>query len=335
MDIFETLFNDWGGSWWLSVIFIIVGFMALIYAADLFVDSASRLAKMAHIPELVIGLTVVAMGTSMPELAVSTVAALKNSAGLAIGNVMGSNILNILLILGITAIMKPLVFKQSSIKFEMPFLIGITLLLVLYAQTTGDIDKIAGVIFLALFAVYIAYLFFSSARHNKETKTQKAANEETAKASVTGILFCLAFIVLGIMGVIIGSEIAVTGSKGIAEIIGIPDRVIGVTIVALGTSLPELVTSIIAVKRGSTDLAVGNIVGSNIFNILLILGITALISPVALAWTGAGYLIDGIFAITAVILLFIFAFSQKKLTKFAGIVFVVIYAAYAVLTVIN
>jgi cation:H+ antiporter len=339
MAVFETLFNDWGGGWWLSALFIIVGFAALIYSADLFVENASKVAKIAHIPELIIGLTIVAMGTSMPELAVSAAAAIKNSAGLAIGNVTGSNILNILLVLGIAAVIKPLVFKKASIKYEMPFLILITVLMVLYAQLTGRIDKTAGILFISLFCVYLTYLVLSAVFDKSQRNFVPAANDpETIKHKKVGvieILICLVFVAFGIMGVIIGSEIAVVGSKGIAEIIGIPDRVIGVTVVALGTSLPELVTSTIAVKHGKVDIAIGNIVGSNIFNILLILGITALISPTALAWNGTGYLIDGIVAITAAVMLFGFAFSQKKLTKTAGIIFIAAYTAYAVMTIMN
>jgi cation:H+ antiporter len=344
MDIFETLFADWGGSWWLAIIFIIVGFVALIYSADLFVHNASKVAKIAHIPELIIGLTIVAMGTSMPEMAVSTVSALKDSAGLSIGNVTGSNILNILLILGICATIKPLLFKRASLKYEMPFLIGITVLLVSYAQITGKIDKVAGIIFVLLFCVYLTYLVLSALfdkdgdgvidKFQKDFVPPEPEKEEykLQKIGVIEILFCIAFIVLGIFGVIIGSGIAVAGSKGMANIMHIDQRIIGVTIVAFGTSLPELVTSVIAVKKNKVDLAIGNIVGSNIFNILLVLGLTAVISPIPLAWTGVGYLIDGIVAILATLLLFSFAVSQKKLTRTAGILFICVYVAYAIAT---
>jgi cation:H+ antiporter len=345
MDIFETLFADWGGSWWLAVLFITVGFAALIYAADLFVHNASKIAKIAHIPELIIGLTIVAMGTSMPELAVSTVAALKGSAGLAIGNVTGSNIFNILLILGICSVMHPLLFKRASLRYEMPFLVGITVLLVAYEQITGKIDRVAGIIFILLFFVYLTYLVLSALFDKDGDGTidkfqkdfvppeQEKATGELKKVGAVEIMFCIAFIILGIFGVIIGSGIAVAGSKGLANIMKIDQRIIGVTIVAFGTSLPELVTSIVAVKKNKPDIAVGNIVGSNVFNILLILGLTSLISPNPLAWNTVGYLIDGLVAIAAALLLFVFALCQKKLTRTAGIIFICAYAAYAAVTV--
>jgi cation:H+ antiporter len=193
--------------------------------------------------------------------------------------------------------------------------------------------------------VYITYLVLSALfdrdsdgvidKFQKDFVPPKKEITEVKKFTVTEILFCICFIILGIMGVIIGSQITVAGSIGIAEIIGIPDRVIGVTIVAMGTSLPELVTGIIAVRHKKLDIAVGNIVGSNIFNILLILGVAALISPVTLVWNTVGFLIDGVIAVVAALLLFGFAVTRKRLTKTTGIIFICIYVAYAIMTVLS
>jgi cation:H+ antiporter len=345
MDFISTIFERTGATWWMAILFIIVGFVALIYSADLFVEHSSRIAKFAHIPEMIIGLTIVAMGTSMPEAAVSITSALQNNAGIAIGNITGSNIFNILFILGLSAMMKPLVFKKATLKYEMPFLLGVTVLLVLYAQLSGNIDSLLGIIFLILFAVYLTYLALSAV-FDKDgdgiiDKFQKDFVAPEPEVRITGkgagaidILLSIAFIVVGIFGVIIASSITVVGSAGIAEIIGIPDRVIGVTIVAAGTSLPELVTSVIAIKKGNNDLAIGNIVGSNIFNILFILGITALVSPTVLVWSGIGYLIDGIAVIIATVLLLVCSLTGHKLSRREGILFICVFAAYIAVTLL-
>jgi len=288
----------------------------LVKGADWFVDGTSGLARKMGIPQLVVGLTIVAMGTSAPEAAVSVSAALKNNAGIAIGNVVGSNILNILIILGVTAVITSVAIQKSTLKVEIPYMLIITLVLVIMGALDGKISFFEGIILWILFIGYLIYLFLMA-------KNGKEESEEVNKSVWKLILYTI----IGIVIVVWGSNITVDSATKIAEMIGMSERFIGLTIVAFGTSLPELVTSVTAARKGNADIAIGNIVGSNIFNVLFIIGTTALITPVPYA---SGFIIDGIIAIAAGALLWVSVFRKLELRRPWGIVMLVAYAAYFV-----
>jgi len=300
----------------LQILFLAVGFLMLVKGADWFVDGTSGLARKMGIPQLVVGLTIVAMGTSAPEAAVSVSAALKNNAGIAIGNGVGSNILNILIILGVTAVITSVAIQKSTLKVEIPYMLIITLVLVIMGALDGKISFFEGIILWILFIGYLIYLFLMA-------KNGKEESEEVNKSVWKLILYTI----IGIVIVVWGSNITVDSATKIAEMIGMSERFIGLTIVAFGTSLPELVTSVTAARKGNADIAIGNIVGSNIFNVLFIIGTTALITPVPYA---SGFIIDGIIAIAAGALLWVSVFRKLELRRPWGIVMLVAYAAYFV-----
>ena len=243
----------------LQVIILLAGFLFLVKGADWFVEGAASIAKKLGIPQLIIGLTIVAMGTSMPEAAVSITAAINKNAGITIGNVVGSNILNIFIILGITAVITNVAIQKSTLLYEIPFMTVITIILLIFGITGSEVTFIEGVIFWILFLIYLGYLFVMAKKGN---------NQEEAEAKDNPVWKCMLLMVIGGILVVKGSDFAVSGATEIARYFGMSERFIGLTIVALGTSLPELVTSVTAARRGNTGIAIGNIVGSNIFNIL-------------------------------------------------------------------
>ena len=300
----------------LPYIMLVVGFLFLIKGADFFVDGASSLAKKMKIPTLIIGLTIVAMGTSAPEAAVSISAAFKGNTGIAIGNILGSNILNVLIILGITACIIPVRVGKTTVKYEIPFMIAITVILGALGLTTGVLGKVAGALLWVLFIAYLAYLFY-------QAKHMENADEEEIKDRP--IWMILIFIIGGMAAIIFGSNITVDGATFVAEAFGVSPRVIGLTIVAFGTSLPELITSITAAKKGQADIAIGNIVGSNVFNILFVLGTTCLIHDVEYP---IEFLLDTIVAVVSAVLLLVCVIRKKQLTRPAGIIMLVGYAGY-------
>ena len=303
----------------LDILKIIVGFVLLIKGADFFVDGASAVAKKLGVPELVIGLTIVALGTSAPEAAVSISAALKGNNGISIGNVVGSNIMNILVILGLTAVIKTLTVKKSVIRIDLPVMLIATIAMVLWGMLGGTLSRFTGVVFLLSLFTYLIYLVWYS-------RTAEDEEGEGVKDIKTWLMPI--FILGGVAAVILGSNIAVDGASGIASRFGVSDRVIGLTIVAFGTSLPELVTSVTAAVKGHTDIAIGNIVGSNIFNILFILGMTSLIIDLPYLAEGANFVIDGFVMLGAALLLYILILPKKKLTRSGGIVMLLSYLAY-------
>ncbi len=300
----------------LNVLLLVLGFVMLIKGADWFVEGTSGIATKLGIPQLVIGLTIVAMGTSMPEAAVSITAALKDNAGITIGNVVGSNILNILIILGVTAVITSVAIQKSTLKIEIPYMIAITVVLIFMGKTGGVVSRIEGIVLWALFIVYLVYLFFLAKNGKEEDKT---VDTPTWKLII--------FAIVGLVVVVFGSDFTVDGATAIAKALGMSERFIGLTIVALGTSLPELVTSVTAARKGNADIAIGNIVGSNVFNILFVIGTTALITPVIYA---PGFIIDGIIAAAAGVLLWVAVFKKMELRRPWGIVMLVGYAAYFV-----
>ena len=299
----------------LQVFVLLVGFALLIKGADWFVDGAAGLARRLKIPQLVIGLTIVAMGTSMPEAAVSVTAAMDSTPGIAIGNVVGSNILNILLILGVTACMTTLNLRASTLWIEIPFLIAVTALLLVFGVTGSAITFWEGIIFLVLFLVYLGYLAVLAKREKeKEEPVQEIPMWKS-----------LAFMILGGVMVVKGSDLAVDSACQLAAFFGISQRFIGLTIVALGTSLPELVTSVVAARKGNADIAIGNIVGSNIFNILFILGTASVICEIPF---DSRFLVDTGIAIASAALLLAGSAKRCQLGKACGITMLGCYGVY-------
>lgn len=300
------------------LLILAAGTALLVKGADWFVSGASELAAKLGIPPLIIGLTVVAMGTSMPEAAVSISAVIKGNADITIGNVVGSNILNILIILGLSAVITSLSVEKSTIKYELPFLTGISILLVAQGLD-GTISFTDGFVQVILFCIYLAYLFVSAKKKNNGHEAQPVNHQNRKLWQI--ILLCI----FGLAMTVIGSGMAVDAACGIAEKLGMSERFIGLTIVALGTSLPELVTSVTAARKGKSDIAIGNIVGSNIFNILFVVGISALINPVAFA---DGFRFDSAVSAAAALLLILFCAKDKKLKRWHGAVMLMGYALY-------
>lgn len=303
-----------------SIALMIVGFIILIKGADFFVDGASGIAEKFHIPQIMIGLTIVAFGTSAPEAAISISAAFAGTTGIAIGNILGSNLLNILIILGISACIVPLHIGKSSIRFDIPFNLIITLVLVVYGIVFGRLNVFSGIIFWMLMIGFMVHLF----RCAKSEMNQESTEEEPKKQK--NVFLLILYIVGGIVAIIFGSDLAVDNATVIAsDILHIDDRLIGLTIIAFGTSLPELMTSVMAAKKGNADIAVGNILGSNIFNILFVLGTVSLIAPVEFLFS---FVIDGVISIVAVILLYFLSKDDDTLSRRDGVTFLICYAAY-------
>ena len=300
----------------MQVVMLIVGFVLLVKGADWFVEGAASVAKRMGIPQLVIGLTIVSMGTSMPEAAVSITSAMNGSAGITIGNVVGSNILNILIILGITAVITNVGIQKTTFCYEIPFMIGITVLLMIFGITDSVLTFKEGVIFWLLFLVFLGYLFVIA---------RKGEAQEEGETKDIPVWKCLLLIAIGGVLVVKGSDLAVEGASAIARYFGISERFIGLTIVALGTSLPELVTSVTAARKGNTGIAIGNIVGSNIFNILFVAGTTALICDVPFE---EKFIVDTAVAVFSGVLLWVGTIRHKELRKPCGIMMLLCYGAY-------
>lgn len=315
----------------MDYILLIIGFVLLIKGADFFVDGSSSVAKILKVPTIIIGLTVVAFGTSMPELSVSVTAALRGSNDLAVSNVLGSNIFNLLVVLGCCALVKPVAAKWSLLKKEFPFSILITIILLL-VDSDFSIMKIldgnqgfvlgrwAGLLFLILFVLYIYATVKSALRSRAEAKDMEEEEYKTMSPLKSGV-----YIVIGLIGIVWGGNLVVDSASNIALTFGWSQTFIGLTIVALGTSLPELVTSVVAARKGENDLAVGNVVGSNIFNILLILGISSFITPITLDVTAV---YDTIILIIASIVVYVSAISKREIQRKEGILFLVCYFAF-------
>ena len=309
-NVVQMLFN---------IVLIVAGFYMLIKGADIFVEAASKIATKFNIPQMVIGLTIVAFGTSLPEAAISIKGALSGNVGITIGNVVGSNIMNILLILGVASCLAALPIKKNTLKIEMPFVIFVTVLLLVLGMFGDNLSRIDGVIFLVFMALFMVYLVVSA-------KKGEADDEEGTEVTEKDTMLKLVILVVaGIICIVIGSNVTVDAASFVATKCGMSNRLIGLTIVAFGTSLPELVTSATAAKRGKVDIAIGNIVGSNIFNILFVVGVCAVITPVAFE---AAFIKDTVVAIVAAIMLLLCVVKNKKLTKTGGIIMLVSYAVY-------
>ena len=309
----------------LNILLLFAGFAALIFGANSLVNAASSIAVKMGIPSIVIGLTIVAFGTSAPELVVNLIAAISGSTEMVLGNVLGSNIFNVLGILGVSAIIFPLTVKTSTTWIEIPLsLLAAICVLIIGADMFLDdasrnlVSRSEGIVLLLFFAIFLVYNLMVSKSGSEEEKMD-TKDYATGKAVV--------FIILGLAGLIIGGRLIVDSAVAIAQVIGLSERVIGLTVVSIGTSLPELATSIIAVKKKNVDIAIGNVVGSNIFNIFLILGVSTTVSPVIL---NEGAFLDIFVNIAAGLLLFIFIFTGKgrRLERWEGIVFLATYIIY-------
>jgi len=307
---------------WLDIVYILVGFVLLIKGGDFLVEGAVSIAKRANLPPMVIGLTIVGFGTSSPELLVSIQAALSGSSGIAIGNVVGSNIANIALILGTAAIVKACTAKKMTLKVDMPFMLLVTALFVTIAMS-GTISRLAGILGFLLLCSFTIW----------EIKTnQTEENNEDDNEPPMAVWKAIIVIILSFAALVYGSDKLVEGASDIARMLGVSDRVIGLTIVAVGTSLPELFSSVAAARKGQTDMAIGNVVGSAIFNLLCVVGISAAISPIYN--TNDGFLTDYICMVALSGLLWFFLSTKKTLERWEGIVLVTIYVGYITYTVI-
>lgn len=321
------------GVW--MYVFLILGFAFLIKGADFFVDGASSIARLLKVPTLVIGLTIVSFGTSFPELAVSVSSAIKGQNELCIGNVVGSNIFNTLMVLGFSAIFMAVVVQDNLIKKDLPFnlLVSVILLVValdvIFNMDSGrnSISRGDGILLLCFFAIYMFYIVYYAISCRKQYEAQ---TEDDVKN--LGVSKSIIFTLLGCAGIIIGGDVTVDAASAIALHWGMSETLVGLTIVAIGTSLPELVTSVIAARKGECDLAVGNVVGSNIFNALLILGVSAVINPIEL--TDPNLFIDMLVMLAVSILIMAMSFP-KKIRRWEGIVMVLLYCGYMVYVILR
>lgn len=332
----------------LNILLMLIGFVLLVKGADFFVDGACAIAEKFGIPQMVIGLTIVAMGTSLPEMAVSISAAIDGSNGIAIGNVLGSNIVNVAFVLGVCALITPLTIQKNTLHFEIPFVIIITAVLIITGTGGGELSRIDGGILLAMFTLFFVYLIYCTISESKMNKIADLDNHvigapetEIDSAEIVvleskgkAVALAILKIVVGGVSVVAGGQFVVATTTTLAEMANVPNSIIGLTIVAIGTSLPELVTSVIAAKKGKVDLAIGNIIGSNIFNILLVLGVSSLISPIAFA---SSFMIDALVAIGVVIMLFalILVTKTKKLGRVGGAILVATYIGYTLYLVLS
>ena len=322
----------------LYTVILVIGFLALVKGSDIFVNGSSELAKSFHVPSLIIGLTIVAFGTSAPELAVSTLAAFQGSNEIALSNVIGSNIFNLLGVLGVSAAIYPLPVDKHILKRDFPFSIITTGVLLSLSsvpsrlgerfaipspdQNIGTITGMTGLFLVVCFAGYTAFLIYTAIKQPVE---DPGTNNKPAGK-------CILQIITGLVLVIAGGQAVVYGAKEIARAAGMTETLIGLTIVAIGTSLPELVTSVTAARKGETELAVGNALGSNIFNLLLILGVSAIIHPLSV--NGAS-LYDLIILLLTSILAFTFALSAKRLARPEGIIMITLYMADIIFAVLR
>ena len=298
----------------MEYILLILGFVLLIKGADFFVDGASSIAGKLKVPSLIIGLTVVSMGTSMPEAAVSISASLGGNNGISLGNVVGSNLFNLLVVVGVSAVVLPIVTDRDILKRDMPIGIAITAALCVML-IDGKLSRLDAVILLVLFVAYLLILIRSALKNRTEEDEQKVMSWGKS----------LLFVLLGAAGIIGGGQLVVNNAKTIAAALGMGETLIGLTVVAFGTSLPELVTSIVAAKKGESGIAMGNVVGSNIFNILFVLGLAGAISPMT---ADSAFFIDtGILIVVSLIML-LFAFTKRKTSRVEGAISVLMYLAY-------
>lgn len=308
----------------LSFIMLVVGFALLVWGADKFVAGASAFARRLGVSPLLVGLTIVAFGTSAPELAVSLTAALQGANEIAVGNVLGSNLFNLLVVAGLSAVLCPLIMDRTLLRRDWPLSVGAAVLLLLFLAPDLTISRVEGLILLAIFIVVLVVQIRAA------MQGRGAADSEEEEVSMSPLLIGVN-IVLGLACIIIGGQLAVNGATGIARMFGLSETLIGLTIVAIGTSLPELVTSLVAAHKGQNEIAMGNVIGSNLFNILLILGVSASITPIPVQ---AVSVIDCIVLIAASVIFYLPA-MRGKLGRAPGAVMALCYVAYTAYLIIR
>lgn len=313
----------------LAILFLVIGFVFLVKGADIFVEGSSSIAKKFKVPSIIIGLTIVAMGTSLPEAAVSVTASIANKNALAVSNVIGSNIFNLMMVIGVCAIMTPVAVNKATLKRDFPFsVICAILLLVLGLIGPMSLGHADGVIFLILFAGFIGLMIRSAMKASKEGNAVASEEIEAAEEiKIMPVWKSLLFIVIGAVGIVIGGDVVVDSASNIAAKFGMSQTLIGLTIVAVGTSLPELVTSIVAARKNEVDMALGNAIGSNVFNILFVLGVAGAISPMAFLTENV---IDIVILLVFSLIVWLFAWTKKEIKRGEGLIMVLLYVLYVV-----
>ena len=301
----------------INLVILVIGFVLLIKGADYFVEGASSTAKRLRVPSIIIGFTIVAMGTSLPECAVSVTASLSNNNALAVSNVVGSNIFNLMVVVGTCALMSTLEIKKETLFKEFPFSVICALLLLVTGYLGMSLGLMDGLIFLVLFACYMGYMIYSGLKNRTEEE----------EIELLPVYKCVLFIVGGAIAIKYGGDFVVDSASNIASFFGLSQNLIGLTIVALGTSLPELVTSIVAARKDEVDMALGNAIGSNIFNILLVLGVASAISPIAFI---SENIIDIVILMIMSLIVWFMSYTSQKLEKKEGFIMILLYVMYVV-----
>lgn len=304
-----------------AVFLLVGGFVLLIKGADFFVDGSSSVAKRFKIPSMIIGLTIVAMGTSLPECAVSITASISNNNALAVSNAVGSNIFNLMVVCGACALFAPLAVDVKTLKKEFPFSVICALLLLVMGYLGTSLGRIDGILLTAVFVIYLLWMVMSA------KKARQASDENADDYEILPVWKCIFFIIGGAAAIMFGGDFVVDGASVIAKSLGLSQNLIGLTVVALGTSLPELVTSIVAAKKNEVDMAVGNVIGSNIFNILLVLGVASAISPIAFITEN---MIDIIILVIFSIIVWLFAWTKKQIQRKEGLLMLFAYLAFMI-----
>ena len=300
---------------------LLLGFVLLIKGADFFVDGSSAVAKKLKVPSLIIGMTIVAMGTSLPECAVSVTASLAGSNGLAIGNAVGSNIFNLMVVCGLCALFCPLAIQKSTLLKEFPFSVVIALLLLVFGLTGWTVTRWEGAVLIVLFILFIVWMILSAKKRQAEGLLE--AEEDSGKQ--LSVFLCIVYIVGGAAAIAVGGNLVVDSASDLAKLFGMSDTLVGLTVVALGTSLPELATSVAAARKNELDMALGNVIGSNIFNILFVLGIAIVISPLTFAMEN---IIDIALLCAMSLLVWLFCWKRKAIVRWHGVVMLLLYAAF-------
>ena len=314
----------------LSVLYILIGVVVVLWGADRLTEGAVGVAERLRIPQFVIGLTIVAIGTSMPEFCVSLVSALKGTADLAVGNVVGSNIFNSLLIVGITAMVAPMTILKSTVRLDIPFALLASVMLAAFCYD-GELTRLdAGI----LFGLFLVFMFITLQHAKRGEKKEESEENEDAKERerTMAVWKMVALILVGLACLVLGSNVFVDGATKVAAALGVSDAVIGLTVVAMGTSMPELATSVVAARKGNSGIAIGNVLGSNVFNILLVIGLTGVINPMhiqGITW------IDLSMLILSMVLLLLFSYTKYTIARWEGAVLTILFAGYMVWLIIN
>ncbi len=313
----------------LSIFLIIIGFALLVKGADFLVEGSSSIAKKFHIPEIIIGLTIVSIGTSMPELFVSLTSALEGHSDMSMGNVIGSNIANLLLILGLSTVIRPIKFQKETRLIEMPMCLILTIIFMIFCNTGEGISKIEAIILLILFIIFIVYTIIMGKKGEQFDKEGTIIELQTEDNKIS-VLKSIIFIILGIIGLKVGGDLTVDNALIVARHFNISEKIISLTILAIGTSLPELVTSVTAAIKGNSDIAIGNIIGSNIFNMLLIIGVSAFINPILY---NTSYNLEMVILILGILLLSLFPIIPPKnqMNRLNGLIYLIMYVVYMVI----